>query len=91
MDDENVIEELRALRGVLRYLLYSIWALGAMQNVRAQTGSQSEEHVPLNLKSPEGRKLALNALDGFLTLAQFAMDEHGKPDSTFAVPPPWKM
>ena len=90
MDNENVIEELCALRGVLRCLVYSIWALGAMQNVRAQTGSQSEEHAPLNLKSPEGRKLALDALNGFLTLAQFAMDEHGKPDSTFAVPP-WKM
>jgi len=91
MDNENVIEELCALRGVLRCLVYSIWALGAMQNVRAQTGSQSEEHAPLNLKSPEGRKLALDALNGFLTLAQFAMHEHGKPDSTFAVPPPWKM
>lgn len=91
MDNENVIKELRALRRDLKFLGYAIWALGTMQNLRASTGSRSGEYAPLDLKSPEQRELALHALEGFLTLAKFAMDEYGKPDSRLPIPPPWKM
>jgi hypothetical protein len=91
MDDEKLMEELRALRRDLRFLLYSTWALGVMENLRAQIGSQSKEPMGLNLSSPEGRKLGLDALNGFLALVKFAMDECEKPGSTFPITSPWKM
>jgi hypothetical protein len=91
MDNENVIEELYALRKDLKFLGYAIWALGTMLNLRAQTGSHSEEPVQLKLDSPEGRELGREALKGFLTLAKFAMDEYGKPDSTLPIPSSWRM
>jgi hypothetical protein len=91
MENENLIEELRSLRRVLESLLYATWALGAMQNVRARTGSQSQEFVELSLGSPEGGKLALEALKGFGSLATFVMNEFKKVESTLLIPPPWKM
>ncbi|MGB7593469.1 MAG: hypothetical protein WCD04_17345 [Terriglobia bacterium] len=91
MDDEKLIEEVRNLRGILESLLYAIWALGAIQNLRAQTGSQSQESMDVNLDSPEGRELALQAMKGFGSLAGFVMNESRKPDSAFRVPSPWKM
>lgn len=91
MDNEKLIEELHALREAVKILTWSVCALGALQNLRGQAGSQSEEPAQLNLESPEGRKLALDALTGFLSLAKFGMDEYSKPDSTFPIPPSWKM
>jgi hypothetical protein len=91
MENDNLIKELRTLQTDLKFLGYAIWALGAMQNLRASTDSRSGEHAPLDLKSPEQRELTLYALKGFLTLAQFVRNEYEKPDSTLPILSTWKM
>ncbi|MGC9995277.1 MAG: hypothetical protein ABSE79_08130 [Terriglobia bacterium] len=91
MDVENLVEELRALRSDVRFLIYSVWAFGALLNLRVQAGSESEKPMQLNLDSPDGQKLAVDALNGFLNLAQLARDKCEKGASTFQIPPGWKM
>ncbi|MGO9272838.1 MAG: hypothetical protein ACLQOO_21810 [Terriglobia bacterium] len=92
MDDENanVIEELRQVRKALAFLSYSLWSVGALLTIRHQPSSPGETPARVDLDSPEGRKIGVDALLGFAALTKIAMDEWASPTSSLPIPP-WKM
>ena len=50
--------------------------------MRQRIDPRSPEPKPLDLSTPEGKKIGLAALNGFAALVKLAMDEWGEPDAS---------
>jgi hypothetical protein len=86
MEDETLlIDELRSLRRLFGYML---WSLLALQNIRLTLDPSRTPPGPLlNLDTPEGQAKARDAFQGAVALVTFAMKEFpGAPDKA-----PWVM
>jgi hypothetical protein len=76
--------------GLEKWFAYCIVTVGALLTMRQQTDHPSPKPQYLDLSTPEGRKIGLDALRAFAALMKLAMDEWEKPGSPRPMPP-WAM
>jgi hypothetical protein len=62
MESENLTDERPRFR---KLLLYCVCTVGALLTKRQRIDPRSPESKPLDLSTPEGRKIGLAALNGF--------------------------